>query len=109
MPSTHVRSGHAQGRRPVVVDVVLTLIEAEPDDPDSYDVWSAEWGLRDSSTGTEFGSDDLAEVVEVVAGDCQQQFASRYQVQMCWRVNPSTPPATAALAASGIELPTTLA
>jgi hypothetical protein len=114
MPPTPARSsrpGRAPGRRPATVDVDLDLVEA--DDPQGVDTWHAVWGLREGSTGTEFSSAALAEVVECVLGDCRQRFAARYQLQLRWRLNPhdpdGEPAAAAAVIAAGVNLPAALA
>lgn len=107
-PAHPRRQDSASARRPAVLDVEVGRYD-DPDDLD-YVGWSAEWGLRGSSSGTEHASDNLQEVVDAVVDEAQE-LSARYELWIEWSLSGDEPEGKTlneAVADAGVTLPNSL-
>lgn len=93
-----------------VVEVELSRVFF--DDPDGdYVSWHAEWALRDSSSATEDGSEDLAELVAAVLENLRP-LAGHYALRLEWTLGGDEPDGATvsdAVARLGVRLPVEVA
>ena len=54
-----------------------------PDDEDEPVSWSAEWGLRDDSVGTEDSNEDVHQLIRDIIEDARR-WADRYDLTIEW-------------------------
>lgn len=102
------------GRGPNIVKPVrvydVELYRNNPIDDGDDVSWYAEWGLRDSSIGTEDSSEDLAELIASIIDDLRGESA-RFTVHVAWHIDGDPPPEGTireAIAAENVELPEVL-
>jgi hypothetical protein len=94
-----------------VVEVELNRMVFDDDPAEVYVSWHAEWGLRDSSVGTEDSSEDLAALVESVLSD-QRSMTDRYIVRLEWTLGGDPPEGETvdeAVVELGVRLPEVVA
>lgn len=68
----------APSRRPRVLEVQLSRFYF-PDDEDEPVSWSAEWGLRDDSVGTEDSNEDVHQLIRDIIEDARR-WTDRYDL-----------------------------
>lgn len=77
------RSGPNPPPRPAkVMEIDLARYEGQ-DAAGAYVSWSAEWGLHDSSSGTEDSDEDLPTLVARILADIRST-AERYELRLEW-------------------------
>jgi hypothetical protein len=72
-------------RKQRVLDVDLCR-HVHDDDGEMYAEWSAEWGLRDDSVGTEDSSEDLRQLIADVISD-GRRWTDRYELTIAWTLS----------------------
>ena len=88
-PPPAVVSTPAPSRRPRVLEVQLSRFYF-PDDQDEPVSWSAEWGLRDDSVGTEDSNEDVHQLIRDIIEDARR-WTDRYDLTIEWTLFGDSP------------------